>query len=140
MDLVFECRKDIYSCVSNEDCLFESRYVHNEAMADSARSPETGVTCDHRAHQFIGVETALHQHFSFAFTYKANGRVRGSLTMGRVDELVAGNVCSALLRGSLDFCARPDQDRCNKAKISGLDCALERTLVARMCDRGRRGV
>jgi hypothetical protein len=94
-------------------------------MADAARGPETGLPCDYRAHQFIRVETALHQHLGLAFTYKVNCRIRSSLAMRRVDELVARNVYTELVRDSLDFSARPDQDWREKTKSGSLDRSPE---------------
>ena len=49
-----------------------------------------------------------------------------------------GEAEAVLVRDRLDARPRPDKDRCDKPHPRRVDCALQRTVVARMGDRRRR--
>ena len=110
-------------------------HVHDEAVADAPRGAQPGLARDHRGHQFVGVQAALHQASALPSRTSRTASGGGGLAVGRVDDLEAGDVdvaCFATPR-----CARrPDQDRRDQPRPRGIDGAGERGLVAGMRDRG----
>ena len=55
----------------------------------SVRNPSA---CSHyRSHQFVGVETALHQHFSLAFPDQLHRQISGGMAVRSIDDLVTRN-------------------------------------------------
>ena len=52
---------DVHGRVGNDERLLVSRHVHDEAVADPALGANTAFPRDHRSHEFVGVEAALHQ-------------------------------------------------------------------------------
>ena len=46
-------------------------HVHDEAMADPPRRAQAGLALDHRAHQLVGVQAALHQRLGAALANQA---------------------------------------------------------------------
>ena len=73
-----------------------ARHVHDEAVADPAGGANPGLSRDHGAHQFVRVETALHESFNLARRHQLDclrGRV---LTVLRGDNLHRADIKSCL--------------------------------------------
>ena len=69
-----------------------TRHVHDEAVADPARRADAALTRNHRGHQFVGVQAALHQRLGPSRAHefdRLGGRI---VTVLGVHDLHAGDV------------------------------------------------
>ena len=115
--------------------------VHDEAMADPPLGANAGVTGDHRAHQLVGMQAALHQRRGLAFPYQGHRLGRGIVAMRRLDDRQTGDVDAVSRRHIADAGRRPNQDRLDQTQLARLHRATERHLVARVghrCDHRRQ--
>ena len=73
------------------------RHVHHEAVADAPRGAQARIALDHRGHQLVGVQAALHQGLGLALAHQLHRRRGGRLAVGRIDDLDAGQIdaCSS---------------------------------------------
>src|SRR5205085_1705036 len=92
-----------------------------------------------RAHQLVGVKAALHDRLRLALAHELDRHVGGCVTEGRVDYRDRRQINCTSPANFFDARARPDEYRRDEPKASGIDRALERRLIARMSDGGRRG-
>ena len=107
--------------------------IHDEAMADAARSPEAGIATDYRRHQLVGVETALHQRFGAALSHQLDRLGRG-LAVSGIDDFEATNIEAMLCRDLADPAVQPaDKDRLHQLQLGRLT-ALSATTGRRMSD------
>ncbi|MNC62920.1 hypothetical protein D3C75_1129990 [compost metagenome] len=114
-------------------------HIHHEAVADSARGAQAGFPLDHRAHQLVGVQAALHQRLGLAFAHQFHRAGGGGLAVGHVLDGQSAEV-DAVLRGQgFDPFASADQDRCDQALAGGIHHSLQGTLVAGPGHRSRDG-
>ena len=58
-----------------------ARHVHDEAVADPPLGPDAALARDHRSHDLVGVEAALHQRFNPARGHEADSLGRGIVAM-----------------------------------------------------------
>ena len=117
-----------------------ARHVHDEAVADAARGAQAAFALDHRAHQLVGVQAALHQRLGLAFAHQLHGRRRPphgcaahrrSGSPADVDAELACATASMRSRGPTRIGAiRPSR--------AASTAPFERALVAGMRDGGRR--
>ena len=127
--------RDVDRGVGDDERLVVVRDVHDEAMADAPRGPKAGVALDHRAHQFVGVEAALHQRLGAALAHQRDRLCGRVLAVLGIDDLESADV-EAVLRGDVaDPLLRPDQDRLDQFQLRRFDRAFQRHLIARMRDR-----
>ena len=61
VDLVLERRRDVDGGIGDDQGLVVARHVHDEAMADAPGRADAGLARHDGAHQFVGVQAALHQ-------------------------------------------------------------------------------
>ena len=99
---------------------------------------QAGAAAHDGAHQFVGVQAALHQQFGAPFARQLHGLVGGGVAVLDIDDLVRRDVEAELAGDFLDLGARPDQQRQDDAFFGGLDGAAQRAFVAGMGDGGRR--
>ena len=78
-------------------------------MRRSVRKP--GRLGGDAAHQFVGVQTALHQHFAAGGMNQLNGLGGSSLAVGGIDDLEAADVEAVLARDIPDLRRRADEQR-----------------------------
>ena len=64
---------------------------------------------DDCAHQFVRMESALHERFNLTGAGHGNGGLRGRIAMLGGNDLVRRKIELGLLRRSADFVLRPDQ-------------------------------
>jgi hypothetical protein len=133
--LVLQRRSDIHRCVGDDECLLQRGHVHDEAVADAPVGPQPGVAFDDRAHQFVGVETALHERLHLALSRKRDGPFGRRLAMRSVYDRDAGQVESAVRGHGSDPLLWTDQNRDDQPCLGCFDCPTQRAFVAGMCDR-----
>ena len=110
--LAVEIGKDIDRRVGYEDGLGIRRHVHDKDVADAPIGPQPADLGGHGAHDFVGMQAALHQDLALAFVDQLHtpGGGRG-LGWRRIDDFVAGDV-QAVLGGDVpDPGRRADEDR-----------------------------
>src|SRR5258705_6058591 len=77
------------------------RHIHDEDVADAPIGSEPANLRGHGAHDFVGVEAALHQDLALAFVDQFHAAGGGGGLGGRcVDDLIAGDV-QAMLGGDV---------------------------------------
>src|SRR5208283_4013305 len=96
--------------------------------------PDAALARDHRSHQLVGVETALHQRFNPARGHKADRLGGGIVAMRRRDELEPADVEVSLFGYVSKSLRRGHEDRLDQAELVGFDCAAKRDVVARVRD------
>ena len=139
VDLVLQRRRDVDRGVGDDQRLGVGRHVHDEAVADAPRRAQPGVALDHRAHQLVGVQAALHQRLGLALAHQRRRPSRPRPRCSGASTIWKRRRCRCrLLRDRLDARARPDQDRRDQAEPGRVDGAAQRALVAGMRDRGGR--
>ncbi|MNQ99874.1 hypothetical protein D3C85_1156260 [compost metagenome] len=137
--LLGQGRRDVHRRVGDDQGFFMPRHIHHEAVADPARGAQAGFPLDHRAHQLVGVQAALHQRLGLAFAHQFHRAGGGGLAVGRVLDGQSADV-DAVLRGQgFDPFALADQDRCDQALAGGIHHSLQGTLVAGPGHRSRDG-
>ena len=130
VDLALEIGRDVDCGIGDDERLVVAGHVHDEAMADPPRCAQPRVALDHRSHQLVGMEAALHQGFGLAFADQLN-RLHGRiLAVLGIDDLKSADV-EAMLRGDFsDTLFGSDEDRFDELQLGGRERALERHLVA----------
>ena len=93
----------------------------------------------HGAHQFIGVQAALHQCLGLALAHELHGHRGRRDTVRRIDDVHASEIDVVGGGDLVDPLDRADENRRDQAEFRGLDRAFERTVVARVHDGRRRG-
>ena len=136
VDLRREVRGDVDRRVGDDDDVVVPRHVHDEAVADAARSAQAGLAVEHGAHQFIGVQAALHQALGLAQSDLADRLLGGGMAVGRVHDLDAVEREARLGRRGADPRHRPDQDRPDQADAGRVQRRGQRVFVAGVRDRG----
>ena len=89
VDLVLERRRDVHGGVGDDQRLRMAGHVHDEAMADAARGADAGLARHHGAHQFVGVQAALHQRLGAAAAHEFDRLGRRIVAVQRIDDLEA---------------------------------------------------
>jgi hypothetical protein len=132
VDLGFEVGRDVDRGVGDEQQARVGRHVHQEDVADAARGAQAGGLVDDFAHQFVGVQRALHQRLDLAFARQRDGDSAAAWLCGDVDqgaavevELVASAIWRIFLLGA-------DQGGDDQAAVA----RQQRTLAAIRYRRG----
>ena len=106
--LGIEVGKDVDRGVGDEQRLGVGRHVHDEDVADPPLGAQARRLCGDAAHQFVGVQAALHQQLALARVDQLDGLCRGRLAVRGIDELEAADVEAVLgCAVSLIFAAGP---------------------------------
>ncbi len=138
VDFVLQRRRDVHRGVGDDERIGVPRHVHDEAVADAPRGAQPRVAPDHRAHQLVGVQAAFHQRFRAPGAHLRHRLVGRLLAERRIDDRERGDVEPGFRGNFPDPRRGTDQDGRDQPGLGGIDRALQRTLVARMRDRGRR--
>ena len=136
VDLVLERRRDVHRGVGDDQRIEMPGHIHDEAMADPPLGADAGVARDHRGHQLIGVQAALHQRRRLALPHQGHRLGRGIVAVRRLDDRQIGNVDAVPCRHVADAGGRADQDRLDQAQPACLHGAAERHFIARMRHSG----
>ena len=139
IDFVLERREDVDRRVGDEERLGVGRHVHDEDMADAAFRAQTGVLADDRGHQFVGVETALHQQLRFTEAHQLDRLLSGGVAVRDIDDLISAEIELQLLGDGPDLRYWADQKWQNDPRFRRFYCARQRRFVARVghCCRER---
>src|SRR4051794_12800949 len=89
--LLLQRRRDIHGGIGDDEHRLMAGDVHHEAMADAASSAQSLPT-NHGAHQFVGMETSLHQGFRLSRFDESDGLLGGLLAVGSLDQAELGDV------------------------------------------------
>ncbi len=81
VNLVVQGRKDVDRRIGDQQRARIRRHSHDERMADAAGGPQTLRGGYHGAHQFIGVQAALHQRLDFAGAGQRDGLLGGGVAV-----------------------------------------------------------
>ena len=122
--------KDVDGGVGDEQRLGISRHVHDEDVTDPPRRAQPGLARRHLAHQFVGMQAALHQKLAFGLAQKLDRFRRGGFAVGDVDQLKSADVQSVLPGDRADLGGRSDEYRDDDSGLGRLDDAAKRGLVA----------
>ena len=125
---IFERRIDVDGGVSDKERPRIIRGVDNKHMAHPPGGPKLFLV-DDRAHELVGMETALHQGFDLSIARECDRLRCSRMAMFGRDELIAREVELGLFRGSSNFRLRSNQDRDNELFLSGLDGAKQRDRI-----------
>ena len=106
--------------------------VHDEAVADPARGPQAALAADHGAHEFVGVQAALHQRLGLARLHELDGRLGRRMAVRCVDDAHPGDILAERLRGRRDLGPRPDEDRLDQPELGRLEHGAQGGRVAGM--------
>ena len=130
-------RHDVDRRIRNDQGFFVRGHVHHEAVTDAPGRAQAALAADHRGHQFIGVQAALHQRFGLTVQHEFDRLFRGGVAVRNVDDRVGGNVHAGLARGLADPLLRTDKDRLDQAEPCGTDRTVDRSFIAWVHHRGR---
>ena len=122
VDLVFERRVDIERGIGDEERPRIVRSVDDEDVAHAPVGMQLFLV-DDRAHEFVGVEAALHQRLDLAVARQRDGLRRRGVAMLRRHEFIGGEVELGRFRRGADFGLGPDQDRNDEFFLGGFDRA-----------------
>ena len=90
--LHIEIGSDVDRGIGDDQRVGMARHVHDENMADAPRGAQPGRRGRDRAHQFVGVQAALHQQFAFAGADHFDALGGGGLAVLHIDKLVLADV------------------------------------------------
>src|SRR5262249_10313245 len=118
--------------IRDEERVGICRYVKDEDVADTTCSPQPGFRVGHRAHQLVGVQTALHQDLTHSRLNELDGFFCRCIAVRVVDTFDAVQIqLVSAVAGPLLWC-RSDATGNDKSRRSGLKGAAQRSLVAWM--------
>ena len=128
--------KDIDRRIRDEQGLGVTGHIDGEDVADPPVGAQARRFCGDAAHQFVGVEAALHQQLALGLVNQLDGPCGCRLAMRGVDDLEARDIEIELRRDRLDLARRAHQDRLDDAGGGGFADAAQRGLVAGMHHHG----
>ncbi len=85
--LGIEIGKDVDGRIGDEQRLGIGRHIHDEDVADPARGAQAGLAGRHLAHEFVGVQAALHQELALGLVDELDRLCRCGVAVRRVDNL-----------------------------------------------------
>ena len=109
--------------------------VDREHVADASRVRRPVSPCDDRAHQFVGVQRALHQRLDLAGARHRHRLRRGGVAVLGRDDLETGNVEPMRRGGSRIFRSGPISTGAISSSLAASIAPMQRSLVDRMDDR-----
>ncbi len=137
VSLAIEVREDIDCGIGDENGVGVGRHVHDEHMADTTLGAQSRRLCGHAAHQFVGVQTALHQHFAPGRMDQPDGLGGSGFAVRGIDDLEVSDVEAVFGRCVPDLRRGTDEDRLDDTGFRGLDGTAQGALIARVYDDGR---
>ena len=114
------------------------RHIHHEHMADPPVGPQAAHLCRDGAHQFVGMQAALHQQLALGGMNELDALCRRRLAVRSIDELERGDVEAELAGRIPDFLFGSDQHRPDDAGRRTVDDAAQRAFIAGVHDNSRR--
>ena len=135
VDLVFERRVNVEGGIGDEERPRIVRSVDDEDVAHAPSGMQLFLV-DDRAHEFVGVEAALHQRFHLAVACQRDRLGRCRVAVLRRHKLIGGEVELGLFRCGPDLGLGSDQDWDDELFLGGFDRAKQRNRVDWM-DHGR---
>ena len=87
VDLGIEIGKDVDRGIGDEEHLGIGRHVHDEDVADPPPGAQAGLAGGDLAHEFVGVQAALHQELAPSRMDELDRLGGGCLAVGRIDDL-----------------------------------------------------
>ena len=109
IDLDLERRRDVDGRVGDDQRIGMTGNIHDKAMTDATRRANPAISGDHRPHDFVGVEAALHQRFRSPIADEFHAFPRRILTVVGVDNFETGDVDLKGFRRVQDSRSRADQ-------------------------------
>ena len=106
--LVVERGIDVDRGVGDQQQFVVGRHVHAEHMADPALGANAGIRAHRLVHQFIGVQTALHQHFRLTVAHQFHRFGGGGVAVWNIHDLEPADVELVFIRRGANFVRRPD--------------------------------
>jgi hypothetical protein len=90
-----------------------------------------------RAHQLVGMQTALHQRFGFTLPHQLDCFRSRIMAVLRFLDWEARYIGFRLIGGLANTGRRPNQNRSDEAQFDRLDDTLDRDRITRMRNCGR---
>ncbi len=134
--LLDQRRIDVDRRVGDEQRARIARRVDGEDMAQAAIRAQSGFRTHDRAHEFLGVQGALHYRLDLALARHRDGGVGGRVAVLDGDDLIRGEIDAGGVRGVADLGLGPDEHGLNEPLRLRLDRAHQRSLVDGMHDGG----
>ena len=134
--LVGERRIDVDRRIGDQQRAGIVRRVDRIDMADTTCGAETAGTIDHRVHQLVGVQRALHHRLDLAGSRHRHPGFGSSRTVLDRDDLITCKINRSLGGGGADLGFRSDQHRHDQPLARRLDSAEQRGGIHRMHHRG----
>src|SRR5665647_20669 len=132
--LSLQRRCDVHGGVGDDEWTLMPRHVHDEAMADPAYRAQAAFAANDSAHEFVGMQTPLHQRFCAARPDEIDRCRRGGLAVRCLHDAERGGVLVERLCDSLDLFRWPNEDRFDEAKLRGLEHSTEGSCIAGIGD------
>ena len=133
VDLVGQARRDVDRGIADDQRIFVPGNIEDEAVADARAGAQT-IPRNHRAHQLVRVQAALHQRLAPAFADQRDRGFRGGVAVRRVLDRNIADVEPGVLRRLQDLRLRSDQDGVDDALLPCCQRALQRAAVAGVHD------
>src|SRR5262249_39120788 len=124
--------EDIDCSIRDEQRVWICRYVEDEDVADTTCSAQPGFRVGHRAHQFVGGQTALHQDFTHSRLNEFDGFFCCCIAVRGVDNFDPVQIQFVRAGDRRNLCCWSDQDGNDKPCCCGLKGAAQRSLIAWM--------
>ena len=135
----FQCRRNIDRGVGDHQWPVVGRDIHQEDVADPPTGTQAIGAGDDFAHQFIGVQAALHQGFGVAGANQRDRECCGIVAVCGIDDADSGKVDGKLFGNGADAVFRANQNRFDDASLKCHHRPLERLFIAGMGDGSRNG-
>jgi hypothetical protein len=132
--LVFERRLDVDGRIGDHESAIVERGLHDEDMADAARSAQPSLPLQNELHHGVGVQTALHQRLSVGGAAEL-GAARCRLFLGiHIDNVFCTNIDADLVGDSANLAPGPYIFGQDEPGSGGFDSAEQGNVAARPAD------
>src|SRR5215813_8442444 len=118
--LFFDRWIDIYCRIGDVERSRVARGIDHKDMTHAPRSAELFLAND-GTHEFVGMETPLHQRFDLKVSSKLHGFSRCRVAVLGRHKVISGDVCLDLLCCSADLGHWSNEDRIYETSIGGLN-------------------